>query len=308
MKRKTLALIPLFAMLPNNAFADNAATIEEISKKIASLEQELAILKRQQEVSAEQVKSDNQKNAKVELGRKGLKIASPDKKYEISLHGNFQFDGRSFINDDNNTGKDEFLVRQARPILDGKSGNASFRLVPDFGATAKVMDVHADYEITEAANIRIGKFKPPIGLERYQSSMDNYFMELGQPSNLSPNRDVGLMAFGSDNNGIFEYQLGIFNGAADNVNADTDGDDKKDLVARVFSHPLQNSSIVSLQGLGVGIGSSIGERDGSASNTLLSTYKTFGQQDFFTYRSGTYANGKQWRLSPQGYWYNENYG
>ena len=58
----------------------------------------------------------------------------------------------------------------------------------------------------------------------------------------------------------------------------------------------------------MGIAGSIGEREGNASKTILGTYKTPGQQDFFRYRADTYASGTHWRLYPQAYWYLGNKG
>ena len=65
---------------------------------------------------------------------------------------------------------------------------------------------------------------------------------------------------------------------------------------------------MTLQGFGLGVGGSIGDRDGSSSNRILPTYVTPGQQAFFTYASNAYANGVQWRVQPQAYWYSGNKG
>jgi phosphate-selective porin OprO/OprP len=116
------------------------------------------------------------------------------------------------------------------------------------------------------------------------------------------------MVYGNPILDVLEYQIGVFNGNQDLGNTDTDADDKKDIAGRIFAHPWRNSDIVELQGLGLGVGASYGEREGSSTNTILGTYKTPGQQDFFAYRSGTYADGTHWRLYPQAYWYSGNTG
>ncbi len=292
----------LLSLHAQPVFAQDASN--DVGQRIEKLEQEIALLKRQQEVKQEIDTAAAQKVANVELGRKGLKITAPDKNYELSLRGVFQIDSRTFLNDSTNTGRDDLLARRLRPILEGKAGNASFRLMPDFaGASPRIFDAHVDYKLFDALQFRAGKFKTPVSLERLQSTADTLFVERGHPTNLAPSRDFGFMAYGSLVPNVLDYQVGIFNGNPDLGNTDGDDDDGKDIAARVFAHPFRNSSAVALQGLGVGVGGSIGDRVGSPTKTILGTYKTPGQQDFFKYRSDTYADGRQWRLYPQAYWY-----
>lgn len=231
--------------------------------------------------------------------------------YELSLRGYLQLDGRAFPNDGGGAGRDDLLARRLRPILEAKAGDASFRFMPDIaGPAARIFDAHADYAFSDALKLRFGKFKPPIGLERLQSSADLAFIERGHPSNLAPTRDIGAMAYGEPVPDMVEYQLGLFNGNRDLGNSDdyNDDDGRKDIAARVFVHPLHNSGRAELQGLGAGVAGSAGGREGSASRAILGAYKSPGQQDFFRYRSGAFADGLHWRLFPQAYWHWENMG
>jgi phosphate-selective porin OprO/OprP len=274
-----------------------ASDSADISARIELLEKELKELKALQQQQAAQAKTA----AQVQLTQKGLQITSPDASYRMSLRGYMQVDYRAFLNDDAHTGKEEFLARRLRPILEVKAGDASFRLMPDFSGTAtKLFDAHADYAWSDALNFRVGKFKSPIGLERLQSAADIMFVERGLPTNLAPSRDIGAMVYGELLPKTMEYQLGVFNGNPDGSSADSDEDDHKDMVARVFAYPVT--------GLGVGVAGSYGQRDGSMSKPMLGTYKTVGQQDFFKYRSDSYADGVQWRVFPQAYWYVGNKG
>lgn len=284
-----------------SAFAASSTT-----DRLNQLEQEIKLLKRQQEVKEEKEIAAAEKAAIVEYGKKGLSITSPDKSSSLALHGVFQVDSRNFID---GTGKDDLLARRLRPILDVKFRDASFRLMPDFaGSTTRIVDGYVEYKLADPLQLRFGKFKTPIGLEQLQSDPDTFFIERGHPSNLVPNRDIGFMVFGNLVPDVLEYQLGVFNGNQDAGNTDGDDDSKKDIAARIFAQPFHNSDMVVLQGLGVGIGGSIGDREGAASKTILGTYKSPGQQDFFKYRSDTYADGEQWRLAPQAYWYYGNKG
>lgn len=303
----TTLSVSLLTLQPNLVHAEIISS--GVGQRLQNLEEEIALLKRQQEVNDEKAKALAEKTANVELGKKGLKITSPDKNYELSLRGTFQFDNRNFLNDDSNISRDDLLSRRLRPILEAKAGNASLRFMPDFaGSTTRIFDAHADYKLTDAIQFRFGKFKTPIGLERLQSAADLTFIERGHPTNLVPTRDYGFMVYGNPIADVLEYQVGVFNGNQDLGNTDGDDDDKKDISARIFASPFRNSNHVSLQGLGVGIGGSIGDREGTSSKTILGTYKSPGQQDFFRYRSDTYADGQHWRLSPQAYWYSGNVG
>jgi phosphate-selective porin OprO/OprP len=101
------------------------------------------------------------------------------------------------------------------------------------------------------------------------------------------------------------YALGAFNGVADGGSGDIDRtDDEKDLAARLFAHPFKNTEIGALQGLGVGVAGTYGNHAGT-----LRSYTTPGQQNLFSYYSGTggaaatAGDGTVWRLSPQAYYY-----
>jgi phosphate-selective porin OprO/OprP len=292
-------------LLSGTAFAADST-----DARIKKLEAEIALIKRQQEVAEEKTTTVSEKNANVEIGKKGLIIASPDKKYQFEVHGIFQLDSRDFVNDDNSTGRNDLLVRRARPIFNFKAGNTSLYFMPDFaGSSTKIFDAYAEHKFSDAVKVRFGKFKTPIGLEELQSDPDTFFTERGLVADLQPARDEGLQVSGSIIPDVLDYQVGIFNGNADLANTDNDADDKKDFAGRIFAKPFHNSDIVPLQGFGIGIGGSTGDREGSATNSILPTgYVTPSQQTFFSYTTGTYASGQIWRLSPQAYWYSGNKG
>src|SRR5437868_3788677 len=102
--------------------------------------------------------------------------------------------------------------------------------------------------------VQIGKFKPAVGLERLQSGANLLFVERGYPTQLVPNRDVGLQLHGELFSSSLYYQAGIFNGVQDAASGDSDvaTDDHKDVAARLFLEPFKHTEIASLKGLGVG--------------------------------------------------------
>ena len=108
--------------------------------------------------------------------------------------------------------------------------------------------------------MRVGKFKPPVDLERLQSASDIVFAERALATNLAPNRDIGLQLSGEISGGVLAWQAGVFNGVPDLGNGDGDVSDAKDFAGRVFIQPFKTGS---LAGLGVGIAGTTGIERGT---------------------------------------------
>ena len=235
-------------------------------------------------------------------GNRGLVITSPNKDYELRIHGYAQIDNRTYLNNDNAANTDQFLVRTARPIIEAKIADEySARLMLDFGNNqTRVLDAFADYKPEKEFNVRVGKFKAPIGLERWQSESDIPFVERGLATNLVPFRDIGVQVYGDVIPKTVEYQLAFTNGSSDLSDNNGDTDNAKDITARIFTHPFHETNIPALRGLGVGIAGSIGDRNGNATNNDLTTgYNSFAQNKIFSFGSTAFADGPERRINPQ---------
>jgi len=238
------------------------------------------------------------------MGKGGLRVTSADSEYSLRLRGYVQTDSRTFISDDEGLAVDNFLVRRARPILEGQADHFGFRLMVDFAQTAadqRLFDAYAEYRPGGWLNLRAGKFKAPVGLERLKSRTDLTFVEANLPTNLAPNRDVGVMAYGEPLPGL-TWELGLFNGVEDNGRQGSDVDDEKEWAARLFAHPFAQSD-GALRGLGIGVAGTWGEKEGSLVNRQLGDYRSPSQARAFRYRASSFAAGDHWRLAPQGYFY-----
>jgi phosphate-selective porin OprO/OprP len=263
-------------------------------------------------------------------GPSGFAFSSKDGANQIRFHGEFAFDGRFYDDDTTPEGsRSTWLLRRARPIIEGTFANIfDFRFNPDFaGGKTVIQDAFVAARFDPAFVVTAGKFKEPFGLERLQQSPNNRFIELGLPSDLVPNRDLGVQVSGTFPfvAGTLIYQVGYFDGVVDGVSTDAnttpdvDNNDKKDWSARLFAQPFLNSGSA-LKGLGAGIAVGYTNEVGSATNTLLPTYKTETQRNFFSYDSlrtvsGTtpaagavIANGERLRWSPQAYYYYRSFG
>ena len=256
----------------------------------------------------------------VKAGATGFSFESADGANVIRFRGNLAVDGRWFMDQGTPESSDTFLFRKVRPYIEGTIDNDyDFRFMPDFGGGKTIIvDAFMTARILPWLAVQAGKFKGPVGLERLQPDQYNRFMELGLPSDLVPNRDLGVEIGGDILGGTFGYAIGEFNGVTDgnstdaNTNPDADSNDgKKDTEGRLFTQPFINSGIPGLRGLGFGIAGTYVQAVGSATNTLLASYKTTGQNTFFNYRTGTtgtFADGRRERWSPQAYYYVGSFG
>jgi phosphate-selective porin OprO and OprP len=286
----------------------------------------VAVSPPQRAVTVQEAASATESSPQIFAGPTGFSFQSPDGANQIRFHGEFDFDGR-FYNDDLTPAgsRSGWLLRRARPIIEGTFANIfDFRFNPDFaGGKTVIQDAFVAARFNPLFVVTAGKFKEPFGLERLQLSPNNRFIELGLPSDLVPNRDLGVQVSGTWKypSGTLTYQVGWFNGVNDgtstdaNATPDIDNNDDKDWVARVFAQPFLTSNITALKGLGAGFAVSYVNQVGSSTNTLLPVYKTETQRNFFTYdptRAATptlpaagaaYADGTRLRLSPQAYYY-----
>ncbi|MDX1953272.1 MAG: porin [Verrucomicrobiota bacterium] len=316
--RRVAALIAL-GIISSEPFSGpvQAEQQEELRTKVEQLDQEIKILKRQLELQKEASAEKAKTTPLLTAGAGGFSLQSADTNFVLKLRGYIQADSRFFLDDHSaGTANDTFLLRRVRPIFEGTVFEKfDYRLMLDFGSgvtssaanDAYVQDAYFNAKLWPALNIQAGKFKEPVGLERLQSGGNLLFVERAYPTQLLPNRDVGVMVHGTLFENTLTYQLGAFNGVADGGSADIESsDDEKDIAARIFAEPFKSSDIEGLQGLGIGIAGTYGNREGAPR-----AYSTPGQQRFFAFRSGAgtaaapnvVADGENWRISPQFYYY-----
>ncbi|MCL4837153.1 MAG: porin [Thermoanaerobaculia bacterium] len=246
-------------------------------------------------------------------GADGFGWRSADGAFQLRLRGLLQTDGRFVLSDDRRPGTDTLLVRRARPIVEAVfAGDFELRLMPDFGnGKSELLDAHLDWKVTPALRLRAGKFKVPVGLEALLSDAHLPFAERGLPSALAPVRDVGVQASAEPWQGRLVLALGAFNGQADGVTGDSDGDDDKEIAARLVFRPFERprGEAPAAVSLGLGLAATAGSTTGSTAAPGLPSYRTPGGQSYFSYRAdgtaaGTaVADGTRRRLAPQGWLY-----
>ena len=263
------------------------------------------------------------------FGPDGFTLQSADGEDVIHIRGNLSLDYRRFEDSYTPSTADGFLVRKARPTLEGTlAGMFDFRLMPDFAQGKTVLqDAWVAARIEKWLAFQIGKFKSPVGLERLQLEEFSRFIEASLTSDLLPYRDIGLEVRGDIAQGLLSYQLGVFGGAPDGQSTDSNSTPDFGLSGgrfvwsgRLFARPFQRSEWRALNALGIGIAATYVNASGTtttaSTTSLLANYKTTGQQALLSYRgnsavdfnNATIADGIERRLVPQAYYYIGRFG
>src|SRR5690349_19886844 len=250
---------------PANGVTPQAATNDPVAAaRIQALEDRIATL----EKAEAKARATAAAAPTVTATRDGLNVRSADNTFNFRLRGYVQSDARFFgAKGPVAPGSSTFLLRRVRPILEATAYKYfGLRLMPDFGNGQVVLyDAYAEAKPNAALNLRLGKFKPPIGLERLQSATDVRFVERGLPTSLVPNRDVGVQLYGDLAQARVQYQVGAFDGAPDAANIDGDNATGKDVSGRLFLRPFAANA--SGPDLGFGIAGSSGTEQGTLTAT-----------------------------------------
>ncbi|WP_423148317.1 porin [Rubrolithibacter danxiaensis] len=171
----------------------------------------------------------------------------------LQLSGYIQ--GRYQVQDEK--GKiDGFDIRRARLDLRGTiSEHWDYRLQVDFAGTPKLLDGIITYKNSDFFKISAGQFKIPISYENLMGSQKLETIDRSQVVEAlvargkdvignHNGRDIGVQLNGSfvklENNYLFDYAIGIFDGAGINT---TDNNEKKDFAGRLTIHPLSGLDI-----------------------------------------------------------------
>ena len=309
MRKSGLSILVLLAAIAGAAPRIQAQDPDtSVAARIDRLEQQILVAERLREIWLDSVKAAQATAAVVTAGQGGFIIRSADGAYSLRIRALVQGDARFFLGDSARPATSGFLLRRVRPSIEATfAKNYSLRVVPDFSGSVLVLqDAYMDSRFSNAIQIRGGKFKAPFGLERLGSANDYLFPERGYPTSVAPNRDLGLQLGGDI--GFINYALGVFNGVVDGGSADTDLNDDKDAVGRLMILPFRANPRHSLAGLGFGIAGSYGNQLGSATTSALPSYRTAGQQTFFAYRTGVFADGRRTRIGPQAHLYSGRLG
>jgi phosphate-selective porin OprO/OprP len=205
-------------------------------------------------------------------------------------------DARFAIDDDQRNVLDTFQVRRFRAVAQGRVARYfDFFLNTDFaGGAVNVRDAYVDTLFSPAFRVRLGKFKAPFSYDRNILVVNTLFVERGLTASVAPDRDSGVQLFGDLWGTRLSYAASLTNGVIDGGSSDIDGNEGKDVTARLVARPVS--------GLGVAFAVNTGTQ-----GTALPSFLTSGRQTFFSY-AGAAGEGRRTRWSPQAFYYRGPFG
>lgn len=267
--------------------------------------------------------ADGVKFKTVDITDKGCVLRSEDGHHSIRFGGLLQVDDREFV-DEGSSQASKILLRRARPYASGFFyDDWNYRFAEEFALSspnattyqATIAEALINYKPIEDIQIEAGKYKPPVALEQLAGDQFIPFNERALTSNLSPQRDVGLMTHGITADGKLSWATMLGVGARNNtLQTGLDYDTGYTGYFRLFAQPFKNEKDWEyLTGLRLGLGGSIQWQDQalSGNNTtqnLFQNYSTDGGNTFYTFANGLDVQGEHWRISPQIYYTYKNFG
>lgn len=282
------------------------------------LEQQIKIAERNRELAAEAAEARAQEAPKFSAGANGLSFASGDSNFVFKVKGLVQADAQVFFNDNPLLeGNDGFYLRRVRTSFQGTLfKDFEYLIIPQYGGLGQdqiqILDAAIAYKLGDY-ELKFGKFKGPVGLELLQGVGVLPFNERSLVSDLVPQRNVGVQFSGKLWDDTLSFAAGIFNNAGDQRNpANFDYSDDKEFAGRLFVHPFKPTGLKALHGFGFGLGGSYSQVSSNALGlprvgpSAPGYFTALGNQQFFAYNpvvGPVVADGKHWRLSPQGVFY-----
>ena len=215
-------------------------------------------------------------------------LRSSDGDFVLFPGGQFQVDGYSF-HSKNKTPNNTFLLRSARLDLGGWIGPwVYFFVTGEFAAgppasAAPVAPANlstADEFVALApwknlAILQVGQFNAPFTLENRISSKYTDFMERSitvRAFGIPDNREMGAMVHGFNEERIFYYSIGLFNGDGQNFK---NADNHFDWMGRAWFAPLAIAGAGPLHDVEIGASLWTGERANTLAPASQSTQAGF---------------------------------
>jgi phosphate-selective porin OprO/OprP len=241
--RTVLLLSILFTAISSNAQQNDDLLNLLIKKKVLS-QQEADSIRADQAIK-EQAKKDKDKE-----NQHGITIGSR----ALQISGLVQTEYQGFQQKGVNNA---FSLHRARLDVKGDiNDNWNYEVYTEFAGTTKLLDAYTTYKIADYLKFTAGQFKVPFSLENLIADSQLDFIDRSQVVNAlagrstdvignQNGRDIGIQINGSfvkvDDRYLFDYTLGIFNGAGYDVTTDNNG--HKDIAGRFSVHPVKDLTL-----------------------------------------------------------------
>ncbi|MBS1526689.1 MAG: hypothetical protein JST19_13615 [Bacteroidetes bacterium] len=238
---KTIALLSILFLTTFSVEAQQNEDLLNILIKKGLVTQQEADSIRSEQAIKEQAKRDKDKENQhnISIGSRALQISG-------LVQARYQDFQQTSVNN-------AFDLHRAR--LDAKGNitdNWSYEVYTEFAASTKLLDAYTAYKFGDFLKVSAGQFKVPLSYESLVSDSQLDFIDrsqtvealAGRSKDIIGNqngRDIGLQINGSfaklNDHYLFDYILGVFNGAGYNVT--TDNNNYKDFAGRLVIHPIR---------------------------------------------------------------------
>jgi phosphate-selective porin OprO/OprP len=277
-----LALVATIQALPAQTGSDSdrieklERAVEQLQKRNAQLEQEISALKQRSSFepmlgpagkTKTKVASDGKtyvEKAVAEEEKKPVYVTAAGPEFKLTLGGFIQinieggdvsaFEGRFGLS----ALKDRFRLRRARVNLTGEFAEQfDFKIEGDFGQSDglnsnrtafSATDIFVNWHQFPEAQIKIGQWKAPFGLEQITPDTKLFMIERSLPTGaLTPERQIGVQLWGKpfasvwpEQKDLLTYYAGVFNGNGRNIT--TNDNNEFMYVGRLELMPISGKS------------------------------------------------------------------
>lgn len=176
----------------------------------------------------------------------GFQLQTDDGRFRWQFHYESQIEGRFWEEQDQLPANSGFFLPRQRFFFNGNITEAiEYELAINRGVNnINLLNAYLNFHFDDRLEFRIGRFFTPFTYDQY--AVSNYWLITPERSlfttNLSPNRQIGSMAWGYLWDKRLEYAAGVFNGSRNSFES---LDNSLDFVGFLNVRPFQDSELFS---------------------------------------------------------------
>jgi phosphate-selective porin OprO and OprP len=192
----------------------------------------------------------------------GFQIQSPDERFRLQIHYESQIEARIWSQEDQVPANSGFFLPRQRFFFRGNVTEVTeYELSINRGVNnINLLNAFINFRFDDRFMLRIGRFFTPMLYDQY--AISNYWLLVPERSlfttNLSLNRQIGMMAWGYLLDKQLDYAAGIFNGSRNSFESLDCG---VDFVGFLNARPLQYADLPFAENWNVGTSVAYGSQD-----------------------------------------------
>lgn len=193
----------------------------------------------------------------------GFQFQTDDEQFRLQIHYESQIEGRLWDQSDQIPANSGFFLPRQRFFFDGRiTRSIEYELSINRGVNnINLLNAYLNFHVDDRFELRIGRFFTPFPYDQY--AISNYWLLTPERSlfttNLSLNRQIGVMGWGYLFDKRLDYAVGAFNGSRNSFESLHNG---VDVVGYVNARPFQESeSLRPLHALNLGTSMAFGRQD-----------------------------------------------